>query len=571
MRRAALFTIAAFAALTCGAGLALAVSTDQLVHVNRTTANAGGDRDASITTKAVAGDLVVFTSSATNLPPNNGFTQAYVRDTSTGVTTLVSKTPGPAGSAANNHVSQAAISGNGQYVVFATAASNLAAGDVNGVHDVFRVRLSDGALDLISIDDADGNANAQSVDPSISSNGSRVAFLSDASDLIAGDAASTDAFVRDTTAGETTRMSVSSAGSHIAAHTEEESVEISPDGSMVAFTSSAPDLAPGDSEAPFTAELYARSVDGSIPTHLVSVRSNGIEAVDGESFRASLSQDGRYVAFESDAADMVGGVSGVHTYVRDRVAGTTVLAGRADGASGAVPSTGTSHPSISDDGRFVAFYTKDTAINPGGSATSHVHVRDTLNNTTSPASRLGGATGAQADGNSTRPAMAPAGNAVAFESVADNLAAATSADGDVANVFLRGYAPPAPPQGPTTPLPNPPADVDPIPQITSMKFSPAKFHPAKTKRAKRGGTKIRIIVSEPVTVTGVITPQRKGSRPLGSITFKAKAGATNYRFNGYVKGKRLKPGKYTATFTYKSATGQGGEPSECIIKFVVKK
>lgn len=581
MRRAAFVSIAAGAALLIGAGLALAISSDQLVHVNRDATP--GDASALITPNAVAGDLVAFSSSASNLPGANGDAQAYVRDTATGTTTLVSTVDGAVGwESANEPVSEVAISGNGRYVVYSTPASNLVADDTNLAHDVFRYDLVSRATVLVSEGTGGGPGGAESRSPSISADGTRVAFWSEAEDLVSDDDnGMADAFAHDIKNDTMTRVSVTNFDGQGVGETEEEAVEISADGTLVAFTSYSNLIYPDDGSLPpgandtvgGTPELYVRSIDGSVPTELVSRSHDASGADGGLPVYPSLSSDGRYVAFQSDQGNLVPGVSGsTHTFVRDRVAGTTELAGRADGASGAIPSSGTSMPSISDDGRFVGFHTDDIAINPGGSALSHVHVRDRVNNTTTLISRGGGASGTAADDNSRDAALAPAGGAVAFVSDANNLAGETGADDDVQNVFLRGYVPVLPTSG--TPAGPPPATTKPLLTVSSLKLTPSKFRPVR-KGKRGGGSKLRITLSAAATVTASVERQtdRAGKRfkRVGRITFKAKEGATTVRFNGVIKRKALKPGRYRIVIGAESAAATCCEPSEPIIKFVVKK
>lgn len=584
MRRAALFTIAACAALLIGGGLALAVETDQLVHVNRTPepGNVAGDAGAVITFNAVSGKLVAFSSNAANLPGSNTHHQAYVRDTASGTTTLVSTVSGATGpDSANDSVSDVAISGNGRYVVYATAASNIVAGDANSTFDVFRHDLVTRATVLVSENTSGGVGDDESRAPSISSDGGRVAFWSEAEDLVSDDDnAMADAFVRDIAGDSTTRVSVASDDGQGSGETEEEGVEISGNGQLVAFTSNSNLIYPDDGSLPAgtndtdgaTPELYVRSVDGSVATELAS-RSHDASAADGGmSVHPSLSSDGRYIAFQSEADNIVAGVSGTHTYVRDRVAGTTTLAGRGDGAAGAVPSAGSTLPSISDDGRFVAFHTGDIAINPSGAAILHVHRRDIVNGTTALISRGAGAAGAPADANSTMAAIAPAGDAVAFVSTADNLAAETGADDQYSNVFLRIVVPVVPATSPAGPPPASQLPAPTRPKITKFKLSPSKFRTVRKGR-KGGGSKLHLTVDQDVTFTATVMkvkPKRKKGTWVGGFTGSWVASGRTMPFPGVIKGKRLKPGNYILTITVKNAAGDKGDPTELKTKFTTK-
>src|SRR5262249_13825695 len=138
-----------------------------------------------------------------------------------------------------------AISSDGRYVAFQSDASNLVAGDTNGVTDVFvRDRLT-GTTERMSVDSAGVQGNGVSSVPSISADGRYVAFLSDASNLVAGDTNGvTDVFVHDRTTGATERVSVATGGTQ--ADRGSGYAAISPDGRFVAIGSVATNLVVGD-------------------------------------------------------------------------------------------------------------------------------------------------------------------------------------------------------------------------------------------------------------------------------------------------------------------------------------
>jgi Tol biopolymer transport system component len=172
-------------------------------------------------------------------------------------------------------------------------------------------------------------------------------------------------------------------------------------------------------------------------TERVSVDSAGVQANDSSSSRA-ISADGRFVAFQSDASNLVAGDSNTSpdVFVRDRMTGTTE---RVSVATGGAQGNGSStFASISGDGRFVVFSSGSTNLVAGDSnARWDIFLRDRKTGTTTIVSR--NTAGVQADGNCYDPAISADGRFVAFHSFATNLAAGdTNSDWDV---FVRACRP----------------------------------------------------------------------------------------------------------------------------------
>jgi Tol biopolymer transport system component len=160
--------------------------------------------------------------------------RAYVMNVATGVATLVSTALN--GASANSYVSALALSADGTKVAFSTHASNLVAGDINGVDDIFVKDLQTGVVTLVSADASGHEGNWASFRPVFSPDGSKIAFTSYANNLVAGDSnGDLDAFVKDLTTGEVTLVSVSNTGQQsVGANIE--NLTFSPDGSRIAFT-----------------------------------------------------------------------------------------------------------------------------------------------------------------------------------------------------------------------------------------------------------------------------------------------------------------------------------------------
>jgi Tol biopolymer transport system component len=205
------------------------------------------------------------------------------------------------------------VSSDGRFVAFGSGATNLVAGDTNDADDIFVRDRQTGTTQRVSVDSSGNQVDGNSISPSISSDGRFVAFSSNASNLVAGDTnAMVDVFVRDRQTGTTQRVSVNSSGNqaHLSRHGSYD-CSISPEGRFVAFTSGAKNLVPGDTNGKQDIFVHDRRTG---TTQRVSVSSSGTQG-DGHSgyyyggfiTRPSISAEGRLVAFDSDATNLVSG------------------------------------------------------------------------------------------------------------------------------------------------------------------------------------------------------------------------------------------------------------------------
>ena len=348
--------------------------------ITRVSVDSAGNQGNSFSyTPSISPDgrFVAFTSDASNLVPgdtNNSY-DIFVRDTLTNTTTRVSF--GSAGNQGNRNSYRPSISAGGRFVAFTSFASNLVPGDTNSTPDIFVRDTLTNTTTRVSIDSAGNQANDASDWASISADGRFVAFDSDASNLVPGDTNSTpDIFVRDTLTNTTTRVSVDSAGNQQNFSSFFNVSSISADGRFVAFTSFASNLVPGDTNA-YT-DIFVRDTLTNTTTR-VSFGSAGNQG-NSVSQSPSISADGRFVAFTSFASNLVPGDtnSSGDIFVRDTLTNTTTRV--SVDSAGNQRNFRSDNPSISADGRFVAF--ESGVFNIVGTKSFDIFVRDTLTNTT---------------------------------------------------------------------------------------------------------------------------------------------------------------------------------------------
>ena len=318
------------------------------------------------------GRYVVFESEATNLVPGdtNETMDVFLRDRQTKQTKCVSVASD--GTQANGESESLAISEDGRYVTFASAASNLIAGDTNDRRDVFPHDLRTGKTERISISTDEGEGHGESWAGGVSADGRYVTFWSSASDLVAGDTNEVeDVFARDRVKGKTTRVSVTSRGEE--GNGRSIAADITPDGRYVLFTSTASNLAPGDADD--TEDVFVHDLRTGA-TECVSMASDG-SVGDQHSGGGSLSADGRFVAFSSLARNLTDDTpkgdewfrsSGMFLHDR-RTRRTERISGASDELRAQIgfPYGNSDHASVSADGRYVGYYTALTNHYPASS------------------------------------------------------------------------------------------------------------------------------------------------------------------------------------------------------------
>lgn len=329
------------------------------------------------------GRYVAFGSSADNLVPEdtNGVFDIFVHDLTTGATSIVNISS--AGVQAKDYSDFPAISADGRYVAFHSIASNLVREDTNGFYDVFVHDRLTGKTTRVSVDSEGLEGNSGSINASISPNGRYVAFMSAASNLVPGDTNDfIDIFVHDRTTDQTTRVSVDSAG--VEGNSSSVGSSISADGRYVAFESLADNLAPEDTNEAFDVFVHDLSTGA---TTRASVQSGGGQATQsGGSGGTAISADGRFIAFTSSSPDLVPGDTNNmrDAFVHDLLNGQTTRvsldsAGLEIGLGVFDDGDDFSDVQLSADGRHVIFESNDPNIVPEDTnATTDIFVRDRL-------------------------------------------------------------------------------------------------------------------------------------------------------------------------------------------------
>lgn len=292
----------------------------------------------------------------------------FVHDCQTGDTDLVSVSSD--GIQGDNYSSSLAISADGRFIAFESHASNLVHGDTNDENDIFVHDRQTGETTRVSAASDGTQSNNSSFDPAISADGRFVTFTSWATNLVPDDSnGETDVFVHDRETGQTTRVSVASDGSQGNGYSAHPA--ISPDGRFVAFMAVASNLVEGDTSLDCgddpdyhnCPDIFVHDRDTGQTTR-VSVASDGTPS-DSGSFWPSISADGRFVAFFSYATNLVSGdTNGVEDiFLHDRQTGsTTRVSVASDSTEG---NDWSAWSAISSDGRFIAFSSHATNLVPG--------------------------------------------------------------------------------------------------------------------------------------------------------------------------------------------------------------
>lgn len=379
------------------------------------------------------GSRIAFTSSATNLVPGdtNGFTDVFLYDR--GLDKIERISLSTKGGDANGSSDSVRISGDGDHVVYVSIASNLVATDINGLPDIFLYSKLTGLTTRISISipGVDGQpANANSYSPSVSDDGTYVAFASDASNLVAIDKnKGRDIFVRNTITGITKRISMGFDGTE--ANGNSDFTSISGDGRYVVYCSYATNIVADDTNGTvqdiFVYDMLSET------TIRVNLANDSSEA-DAHSYRPDISSDGNVVSFYSDASNLVDGDTNgkPDVFVRDIASAKTILA--SIGNSGNSGNGSSVSPRLSASGRYVVFDSEaEDLVSGDTNASTDVFIRDLQENTTEIISLTNN--GEPSNAHSIKSSVSNDGNYILFLSNASNLVDSPANASN--NLFLR--------------------------------------------------------------------------------------------------------------------------------------
>ena len=440
--------------IALGAGVALGIlapATTALAGPSpqrtvRVRLSATGEPNGPSTAPALTADArrVAFTSEATNLTPredgNGPVRDVFVFDQGTSVISLVSA--GPRGEAADAPSGQPVVNADGRHLAFTSRATNLVPGDANAFPDVFVYHAETGVV-RASVAPGGDEPNGVSADPDLSASGLQLVFSSQADNLVPGDTNATeDVFLRDMATGAITLVSAGRGGAP--ASGDSSAPAISADGRFVSFSSDAPNLVAGDRNG--RQDVFLRDL-ATGQTRLISVARGGSggqnTSLAGARAQVSdVSRDGKLVVFESDSTNLAGRDRNRRTdiFVRDTVArstrrvslSTTNEEGHGDSLL----------PTITPDGRFVAFASRADDLVAEDARGLDVFIRDLARETTVlvDVSARGRLRGREHDVLAPgRPALSADGATAAFASSAANLAGSDT--NRLADVFLRRLTP----------------------------------------------------------------------------------------------------------------------------------
>ena len=328
------------------------LATGAVTRVSTDTAGVEGNRTSLAPVFSPDGTKVAFTSFADNLVAGdtNNATDIFVKDLTTGVVTRVSTDAAGAEASRFGSSTNPVFSADGTRIAFTSGATNLVAGDTNNATDIFVKVLASGAITRVSTDGASAQGNGPSSIPTLSPDGTKLAFVSNASNLVDGDTNNvTDIFVKDLANGAITRVSTGIASAQ--SDGGNATPVFSADGTKLAFTSVAGNLVDGDTNA--ATDIFVRDLTSGVVTR-VSTSAAGAQA-NGTNFTPVFSPDGTRIAFASDATNLVPGDTNGRTdiFVKDLASGAITRVSTS--AAGTEGNNASVTPVFSPDGTKVAF------------------------------------------------------------------------------------------------------------------------------------------------------------------------------------------------------------------------
>ncbi len=466
------------------------------------------------------GRYVVFTGGSSHLPGTANGAQIFRRDTATGAIELVSRADGPDGAPGGNTSVEPTISADGTRVAF-TSYGRLDPADVDDDGAVYLRDLAAATTTLVSRADGAGGAlpNSDATDGHISADGRHVTFLSTATNVGGVGGAIANVYLRDVAAGTTQVVDRATGVEGAIGNGDAFSSSPSADGRLVVFTTRANNLDPADPGPSILTDVYVRDTVAATTT-LLSRRSglDGHKAT-GSSSEGTISADGRVVAFQAadeSLATEAGPWGGTSQVVaRDLATGQNTLVSRAPG--GAVANAAASHPSLSGDGAVIAFRSSATNLleGVGGGSRHGVFARTMATGALSGPPAFGIA-GGNFQNRAFGPSISDDGQCLAFGAFGHNAFSGAAGDFRTGYVYVvSGQCPKPLPPGVAPP---PPAGAAQGPAITGASMLRKRFRVGRrptARRATRAGTAFRFDLSTGADVTIALQRRAAGRRVGG--------------------------------------------------------
>lgn len=375
------------------------------------------------------GRYVAFVTEADNLVPGDtgGYADVFVHDLTSRQTTRVSVSTN--GQQGNGNSISPTISADGRYIAFSSEASNLVAGDANNLPDIFLHDRLEQTTILISVGPDGQPLPGSSHVPAISPDGRYISFNAHDSLILIGIIRShNDIFIYDRNTGQSECISVGYDGLPVnrwGGGTKYRSA-VSSNGDYVAFISQARNLVPTDYSGSW--EIFVRDRQLS-QTSIVTINTDGTPAehplTNYDRVFPAISSDGRYIAFESNASNLVSSDinEGWDVFIHDRLENTTTRVSVASDGTEAnyrLPDYGSGSPSLSSDGRYIAYHSNaDNLVTGDTNDMVDNFLHDQITGSTRLVSR--NSQGIQGNSSSVEPRLSADGRYIAFLSVATNL------------------------------------------------------------------------------------------------------------------------------------------------------
>ncbi|WP_395373861.1 hypothetical protein [Marinicella sp. W31] len=386
----------------------------QIADIERVNVNSNGDEatggDSQSTDISGDGNLVAFSSSATNLVENDSNLNSDIFVFDRNLNTISRVSVASDGSQANGQSNSPRISRDGRFVAFRSAATNLVANDDNGRDDVFVHDLMTGTTELVSLSSLDNQSANSALLNDISADGSRVVFNADFSDASDTTPGQFDVWVRDLNSDTTLLVSQSSDGA--VANERARSAAINSTGELVVFLSEADNLIASDTNG--LDDVFLRNLTTNETTR-VSLTPNGEQletGVSNSSTIGGISDDGRFVAFQMSSNDLLDPMPSVlrNRIIRhDRQTGANLFVSVENANSISLS------PSMSGDGNVVTYNSPGSFL----STEAEVFARIISDNTTVLVSQ--NLMNEEGDDSSSLGVVSDNGQFITFISVATNL------------------------------------------------------------------------------------------------------------------------------------------------------